>query len=81
MTAQKYEKRKDNVCKIVHSELCGKCGLERVKHGYDHKLEGVTENESTKILWDLMVQCDQEIAEHGTDIVKIYSPTKNRYRL
>ena len=36
VTAQKYEKRKDNVCKIVHSELCGKCGLERAKHGYDH---------------------------------------------
>ena len=54
MTAQKCKKRKDKVCKIVHWELCGKCGLERAKHWYDHKLEGVTKNETTKILWATM---------------------------
>ena len=62
MLAQReYKRRHDNVTRIVHWTLCGKYGLERAAHWYNHALKVVVESDEIKVLWDFMIQCDHHI--------------------
>ena len=61
LAQKEYKRRQDNVARIVHWKLCGKCNLKRSEKWYEHAPEGVVENEEVKILWGVMIQCNREI--------------------
>ena len=47
---KEYQRKHDNIVRIVHWKLCGKYNLKRSKKWYEHAPEGVVENEEVKIL-------------------------------
>ena len=48
--AQEYNRRHDNLGKIVHWKLARKCNFEAGDERYKHEPESVLENEDYKIL-------------------------------
>ena len=54
----------------------GKYDIQRDDKWYDHKPEGVIENQRAKILWDFMIQCDHQIEHRKPDIVLIEKESK-----
>ena len=51
LAQKEYKRRHDNVARIVvHWEICKKYDLPRAAQWYNHKPEGVTENETIKVL-------------------------------
>ena len=72
LAQKEYKRRHDNVARIIHWELCGKYQLERAEKWYEHKPEGVIENEEVKLLWDFNIQVDHTDIEHRRpDIVVV----------
>ena len=69
LAQKEYKRRHNNVARIVHREICKKYDLPRAEQWYNHKPEGVTENESVKVLWDFNVNTDNEIEHRRPDIV------------
>ena len=53
-----------------------KYDLPRAEQWYNHKPEGVTENESIKVLWDFNINTDYEIEHRRPDIVVVLKPEK-----
>ena len=54
--AQKqYKQRHHNIARVVHLELCQKFGLVGEIKWYNHKSEGVVENDRIKILRDFNI--------------------------
>ena len=49
LAQKEYERRHDNIDRIVHWLLCGSCDLRRVDKCYEHYPEGTLESESVKI--------------------------------
>ena len=76
LTQKKYKRCHDNVARIVHWEICKKYDLPRAEQWYNHKPEGVTENESIKVLWDFNINTDYEIEHRRPDIVVVLKPEK-----
>ena len=50
LSQKEYQRKHDNIVRIVHWKLCGKYNLKRSKEWYEHAPEGVAENEEVKIL-------------------------------
>ena len=69
LAQKEYKRRHDNVAWIVHWEICKKYDLPRAEQWYNHKPEGVTENESIEVLWDFNINTDYEIEHRRPDIV------------
>ena len=70
--AQKEHKRRhDNLGKLVHWKLAGKCNFEARDKWYEHEPENVLENEDYKILWDFSIQTDHVIAARRPDLVVV----------
>ena len=76
LAQKEYKRRHDNVARIVHWEICKKYDLPRAEQWYNHKPEGVTENESIKVLWDFNINTDYEIEHRRPDIVVVLKPEK-----
>ena len=55
----------------MHLELCQKHGLLGERKGYNHRAEGVMENENMKIPWDFNIQTDHLIEHRRPDIVVV----------
>ena len=51
--------------------MCRKNGLEYAEKWYEHSPEGVIENDTVKILWDINIQRDNIIEARRPDIVVI----------
>ena len=77
LAQKEYKRRHDNVARIIHWELCNKFGLEKARYWYEHKPEGVIENDQVKILWDFMIQCDHMIEHRKPDIVVVNKEDKS----
>ena len=71
LAQKEYKRRHDNVAKKIHWELCKKIGLEHMEKWYEHEPEGVADNESVKLLWDMNIQCDNVTEARRPDIVII----------
>ena len=69
--AQEYERRYDNLGKIVHWKLATKCNFEAGDKWYEHEPESVLENEDYKILWDFSIQTDHVIEARRPDLVVV----------
>ena len=68
---QEYKRRHDNVARVVHWDLLGKCGFSRVDKWFEHQPETVLENNDYKLLWDYNIQTDHQIIARRPDLVVI----------
>ena len=66
-----YKQRHDSIAGIVHLELCQKHGLLGEWKLYNHRMEGVMENEDVKILLGFNIQTDHLIEHRRPDIVVV----------
>lgn len=71
LAQREYKRRHDKIAQFVHWELCGKFRVERASNWYEHRPEGVIENDEVKILWDFMIQCDRMVEYRKPDIVVV----------
>ena len=69
LAQREYKRRHDNVARYVHWKLCEKANLDRGNEWYNHKPEACVENDEYKLLWDMMIQCDQHVQARKPDIV------------
>ena len=76
LAQKEYKRRYNNVVRIVHWEMCKMYDPPRAEQWYNHKPEGVTENESVKVLWDFSVNTDNEIEHRRPDIFVELKPEK-----
>ena len=51
-----YKGRHDKLAKVIHWDLCKKCGVQVTSKWYEHVLEKVAETDQVKILWDFNIQ-------------------------
>ena len=56
---------------MIYWERCSKYGFEPSKQWYEHRAEGVIENQDIKILWDINISTDRVIEARCPDIVLI----------
>ena len=68
LAQQEYKRRHDNVARVVHWNLLGKCGFSRVDKWFEHQPETVLEN---NLLWDYSIQTDHQISARRPDLVVI----------
>ena len=76
LAQREYKRRHDKIAQFIHWELCGKFQMERASNWYEHKPEGVVENDVVKILWDFMIQCDRMVEHRKPDIVVVEKSEK-----
>ena len=69
LAQKEYKRRLNNVARIVYWEICKTYDLSRAEKWYNHKPEGVTENESVKILWDVNVHTDNKMEHRRPDLL------------
>ena len=69
--AQKQYKqwRHDKVAQAIHWQICKEKDLEHDEKWYEHRPKTVVENASVKVLWDMRIQTDKELAHNKPDIV------------
>ena len=71
LAQQEYKRRHDNVARVVHWDLLGKCGFSRGDKWLEHVPETVLENHDYKLLWDYNIQTDHKISARRPDLVVI----------
>ena len=69
LAQKEYNRRHDNLEKIVHWKLARKCNFKAGDKWYEHEPESVLENEDYKILWDFSIQTDYVIEARRPDLV------------
>ena len=71
LAQKEYKRRYDNLGKIVHWKLPGKCNFEAGDKWYEHEPESVLQNEDYKIMLDFSIQTDHVIEARGSDLVVV----------
>ena len=71
LAQKEYKIRHDNLGKIVHWKLAGKCNFEAGGKCYEHEPESVFENEDSKILSNFSIQTDHVIEVRRPDLVVV----------
>ena len=71
LAQKEYNRRHDNLGKIVHWKFVRKCNFEAGYKWYEHEPESVLENEDYKILWDFSSQTDHVVAGWIPDLVVV----------
>ena len=66
-----YLNRHNRIASQIYWTLCGKDLLDRSEQWWQHKVETVLENETSKILWDFNIYTDWAIHHRRPDIVLI----------
>ena len=75
LAQKEYERRHDNLCKMVQLKLASKCNFEARDKWYEHEPESILENEDYKILWDFSFQIDYVIEPWRPDLAVVTSIT------
>ena len=70
LAQKEYERRHNNLGKIVHWKLARKCNFEAGDKWCEHEPESVLENEDYKILWHFSIQTDHVIEARRPDLVE-----------
>ena len=71
LAQREYKRRHDDLGKIVHWKLAGKCNFEAEGKWYKHEPDSVLQNEDYKILWDFSIQTDHVIEARRPDLVVV----------
>ena len=77
LAQKEYKRKHDNVVKAVHWKLCEKHVSEPSEKWQEHTPKSVVENERTRILWEVCIQCDYVIEARRPDFVIINKEDKN----
>ena len=64
-----YKHRHDNVARMIHWNIAHSYGLDMSNTWYEHKPEGVIENDHVKLLWDFSIQKSTYIQARRPDVV------------
>ena len=56
--------------------MCKKATIERANKWYNQQPSSCAKNEKYKLLWDMMIQCDQHIQARKPDMVLLNKRTK-----
>ena len=71
LAQQEYKRRHDNVARVGHWDLLGKCGFSRGDKWFEHQPETALENNDDKLLWDYNIQTDHQISARRPDLAVI----------
>ncbi|XP_068734746.1 uncharacterized protein [Montipora capricornis] len=66
-----YKHRHDNVARMIHWNIAHSYGLDVSNKWYEHKPEGVIENDHVKLLWDFNIQTSTYIQARRPDMVVV----------
>ena len=66
-----YKHRHDNVARMIHWNIAHSYGLDVSSKWYEHKPEGVIENDHVKLLWDFNIQTSTYIQARRPDVVVV----------
>ena len=66
-----YKHRHDNVAGMIHWNIAHSYGLDVSNKWYEHKPEGVIENDHVKLLWDFNIQTSTYIQARRPDVVVV----------
>ena len=66
-----YMHRHDNVARMIHWNISHSYGLDVSSKWYEHKPEGVIENDHVKLLWDFNIQTSTYIQARRPDVVAV----------
>ena len=61
MAQKECKRRRKNFAKKLHRDICKKNRLKHSEKWDEHAPEGAIENEEIKVLWDIIIQCDNLI--------------------
>ena len=68
LAQREYNRKHDNVARMVHWKLCATFNLEKSEKRYLHSTQTVSENVNQKLIWDINIQCGNAIVERRPDI-------------
>ena len=71
LAQQEYKRRHDNVARVGHWDLLGKCGFSRVGKWFEHVPETFLKNNDFKVLLDHNIQTDHKISARILGLVVI----------
>ena len=66
-----YLNRHNRIASQINWALCGTYGFDRSEQCWQHKVETVLENETSKILWDFNIYTGRAMHHRRPDIVLI----------
>ena len=66
-----YKHRHDNVARMIHWNITHSYRLDVSSKWYEHKPEGVNENDHVKLLWDFNIQTSTYIQARRPDVVVV----------
>ena len=71
-----YKHRHDNVARMIHRNIAHSYGLDVSNKWYEHKPEGVNENDHVQLLWDFNIQTSTYIQARRPDHVVVVDRDK-----
>ena len=71
MAQKECKRRRKNVAKKLHRDICKKNGLKHSEKWDEHAPEGAIENEEIKVQWDIIIQCDNLIERRRPNLIVI----------
>ena len=77
LAQREYKRRHDTVAKLVHAQMCKKHNLERKKKWYEHCTEGAVEDDDVELIWDINIQCDNDIEARRPDLILVDKKVKS----
>ena len=72
-----YKHRHDNVARMIHWNIAHSYSLDVSSKWYEHRPEGVIENDHVKLLWDFNIQTSTYIQARRPDVVVVDREKKN----
>ena len=77
LAQHEYKRRHDTVAKLVNAKMCEEHNLERKKKWYEHCTEGAVEDDDVELIWDINIQCDNDIEARRPDLILVDKKVKS----
>ena len=77
LAQREYKRRHDTVEKLVNAKICEEHNLERKKKWYEHCTEGAVEDDDVELIWDINIQCDNDIEARRPDLILVDKKVKS----
>ena len=77
LAQREYKRRHDTVAKLVNAKICEEHNLERKKKWYEHCTEGAVEDDDVELIWDINIQCDNDIEARRPDLILVDKKVKS----
>ena len=77
LAQREYKRRHDTVAKLVNAKMCEEHNLERKKKWYEHCTEGAVEDDDVELIWDINIQCNNDIEARRPDLILVDKKVKS----